>query len=121
MTPQRATILSVLRATRSHPTAEEIHREVLKQLPRVSLGTVYRNLGVLVDEGMVRRLAGRGSSHRFDGDVRLHHHAYCTECGRVIDVSLPEDPELLARVEQDSGLRVTSWHIEFEGVCRDCR
>lgn len=120
MTPQRATVLAALRATRSHPTAEEIHREVQQTIPRISLGTVYRNLQVLVDEGMALRLATKSGSHRFDGDTSPHHHGWCRHCGRVLDVNLPEDPEWLADVERESGLAVEAWHITFEGVCAEC-
>ena len=120
MTPQRAAILEVLRRHPDHPTAEEIYEEVQQNLPRISLGTVYRNLQVLVEEGYATRLAAVQGHHRFDGQTTDHHHVICRSCGRVANVSLEQDPELLVAVTRQSGYELLSHRMEFEGVCGHC-
>src|SRR6266851_3125600 len=87
LTGPRRVVLDVVRATESHPTAEWVHRMVRRRLPRVSLGTVYRNLRVLVAEGLVKELSGPHA--RFDGNLSEHHHFTCLACGRISDVQAP--------------------------------
>ena len=77
-------VLDVVRGTDAHPTAEAIHRLVRRRLPRVSLGTVYRNLRLLVAEGLVKEVSGPHA--RFDGNTSDHHHFTCLVCGRIADV-----------------------------------
>src|SRR5882724_3587546 len=85
LTGPRRVMLDVVRATESHPTAEWVHQMVRRRLPRVSLGTVYRNLRLLVAEGLVNELPGPHG--RFDGNVSDHHHFTCLGCGRITDVA----------------------------------
>src|SRR5262245_65856772 len=84
LTGPRRLVLEVVRSTDAHPTAEAIHQTVRRRLPSVSLGTVYRNLRVLVEEGLVKELPGPHA--RFDGNLREHHHFTCLGCGRIADV-----------------------------------
>src|SRR5688500_2570446 len=85
LTGPRRVVLEVVRGTDSHPTAERVHEMVRRRLPRVSLGTVYRNLRLLVETGLVKELPGPHA--RFDGNATDHHHFTCTECGRIVDVA----------------------------------
>ncbi|HEV8440266.1 MAG TPA: transcriptional repressor [Methylomirabilota bacterium] len=87
LTGPRRVVLEVVRATEAHPTAETVHRMVRRRLPRVSLGTVYRNLRLLVAEGLVKELPGPHA--RFDGNTSEHHHFTCLGCGRIADVAGP--------------------------------
>ncbi len=123
LTGPRRVVLEVVWGTDSHPTAEWVHAKVRRRLPRVSLGTVYRNLRVLVAEGLVRERPGPHA--RFDGNVSDHHHFTCTACGRIVDVAGPladsQARALSARVASLTGLRVTHQRIEFYGRCRSCR
>jgi Fe2+ or Zn2+ uptake regulation protein len=121
MTPQRIAVLEALRATASHPTAEELRVLVQEVMPKVSLGTVYRNLHLLVEEGWVRRLPTPQGSHRFDADLSAHLHVICRECGRISDVHLEIDSEFRDRVSSLTGYREISQHVEFRGVCPGCR
>ncbi|MHC4471886.1 MAG: Fur family transcriptional regulator [Planctomycetota bacterium] len=121
MTPQRAAILDVLKSTSSHPTADEVYAAVQKRIPRISLGTVYRNLQVLVEEGYAARLAPSEGSHRFDGEVAEHHHLVCQECGRIDDLHLETDRSLLSRIARRTGYEVLSQRTEYTGVCAGCR
>ncbi len=91
LTNPRRLILEVVQGTDVHPTAEWIHRRVRRGAPRVSLGTVYRNLRLLAGEGLVREMAdGRGLG-RFDGNLGDHQHVICSDCGRISDLDVPFD------------------------------
>jgi Fur family transcriptional regulator, peroxide stress response regulator len=123
LTDPRRVLLDVVRGTDAHPTAEVVHRLVRKRLPRVSLGTVYRNLRLLVAQGLVKELEGPHA--RFDGNTSEHHHFTCLGCGRIIDVAgpvtEPHSRALCTRVAAESGFSVTYHHIEFYGRCATCR
>ena len=122
LTGPRRVVLEVVRGTDSHPTAEQVHELVRRRLPRVSLGTVYRNLRLLVAEGLVNELTGPHA--RFDGNVSDHHHFTCLGCGRIADVAgtmtEPHSRALCLRVTQ-SGLSVSHHRIDFYGRCPECR
>ena len=120
-TRQREVILEELRNLSSHPTAAGLYEIVRRRLPRISLGTVYRNLELLAEMGAIQKLDLAGSQARFDGNVDRHHHVRCTGCGRVDDV--PGAPLDLARVKHNdcSGYEFLGYRLEFVGICPDCR
>jgi Fe2+ or Zn2+ uptake regulation protein len=120
MTPQRRAILRILLESDGHPTAEEIYDRVQKEIPRISLGTVYRNLQVLVDEQYVNRLPATEGSHRYEKVAVAHHHAVCVDCRRIIDVHLEEDPRLREQLSQRYGFEVADHRTEFRGLCSEC-
>ena len=122
MTPQRRVILEELGKTSSHPTADWIYRKVRRRLPRISLGTVYRNLDILSKHGMIRTLERAGTQKRYDGNVREHYHVRCVQCGRIAD--LPVEP--LKPIKRVLNLKVpnfilTDLHLELFGLCSECR
>lgn len=117
LTAQRAEILAELRAAHDHPTAAELFARLRPRLPRLSLGTVYRNLDVLAAEGLIARLAGHGAEARWDGMVAAHDHARCRGCGAVADIPaarLTEPPEL------PMGFVVEGRRFEYTGFCAAC-
>ena len=122
MTKQRRMIVEELRKTTSHPTADWIYRKVRRRLPRISLGTVYRNLELLTEHGVIRTLETAGTQKRYDGNVREHYHVRCVQCGRIAD--LPVEP--LESVKKVLNLKVpdftlTGLHLELFGLCSKCR
>lgn len=120
LTNQRKVILEELRAVTSHPTADELYRQVRKRMPRISLGTVYRNLEVLSSLGLVRKLENAAGQKRFDGDMSPHHHIRCELCGKVGDIFHVEDiPGLTEKLE--TPFQVTGYSIEFSGICPECQ
>lgn len=120
MTKQRATILAELRSLTSHPTADEIYSLVRQKLPRISLGTVYRNLELLTETREVLKLEYAGFQKRFDGNIHDHQHVRCIVCGKVADVEhLAETPQL-PESTQVPGFTVLSARVEFFGICKDC-
>jgi Fur family ferric uptake transcriptional regulator len=120
-TRQREVILKELRRLRSHPTAVGLYEIVRRRLPRISLGTVYRNLERLADMGVIQKLVWAGSQARFDGNADCHHHVRCTRCGRVDD--LPGPPLDLAKVKYDDchGYQLFGYRLEYLGICPRCR
>lgn len=121
MTKQRQTILDVLRSTNSHPTADWIYEEVRRLIPNISLGTVYRNLGILKEMGEVMELDFGSTFSRYDGNPANHYHFKCVRCGNVYDLEM----SLLTKLERDVELQtnhsITYHRLEFYGICEHCR
>lgn len=121
MTEQRQVILEELRRLKTHPTADELYDLVRRRLPRISLGTVYRNLELLAEQGQALRLDQAGGARRFDGDVSEHCHARCLECGAVTDAGpFPAFPPLGPSLVPP-GYQLTGCRFEFVGYCPACR
>ena len=119
MTKQRAVILEVLRSVHSHPTADEIYGMVREKLPRISLGTVYRNLELLTNTGEILRLDRAGIQKHFDGNTMPHYHVRCRRCGKIGDVSLPAAIPAMTNA-QAKDFTIQEMEVEFMGLCRDC-
>lgn len=103
-------------------TADDVYGRVRKQIPNISLGTVYRNLEVLVQTGQIRKLTlGCGRKH-YDGGVHKHYHLRCGKCGLVVDVSAKAFPDLdKAAARGVDGFEITGHELEFTGICEKCR
>jgi len=120
MTRQRAAILAELRRRTDHPTADELYAEVRRRLPRISLGTVYRNLERLAAEGAIHKLCPAGRS-RFDADTTDHCHVRCLGCGRVDDIEGEPPPDLRGAFRDRTGYEIVGHHVELLGWCPRCR
>jgi len=118
---QREAILTALRATDSHPTVDWIYDRVRKEMPTISLGTVYRNLRLLRECGEVQEIDMSGAHNRFDGNPENHYHFRCQKCGSVFDVDEIVDKELDERVARSTGFQISHHRLEFRGLCRECR
>jgi len=121
MTTQRQVILEELQSVKSHPTAGELCAMVRRRLPRISLGTVYRNLDILSRAGLIQKLDVAGQEMRFDGNTMNHYHLRCLDCGRVFDVDMDLLPGVEERLSQESGFEVLGHRLEFVGRCEACR
>lgn len=118
-TRQRELILEFLRASEAHPTAAQTHAALLRRMPNLSLGTVYRNLEVLVSEGVVEELpSARGA--RYDGNPKLHHHFICEACGAIDDLHLQAPPSLAQKLRRARGRTASRVRIDFFGLCEAC-
>jgi Fe2+ or Zn2+ uptake regulation protein len=120
-TRQKEIVLLVLQGAREHPTADWIYEQARKQIPRISKGTVYRNLAVLRDEGKISELELIGTVARYEIRREPHDHFQCHYCGRIIDLKQPVDTGLDRKVEKKTGLKISYHQLEFRGVCLDCQ
>jgi Fur family peroxide stress response transcriptional regulator len=118
-------MISQTLAQSDHPTAAEVYERVRHDCPQISLGTVYRNLAAMAQDGEVLRLSFLGDPDRFDPNTHEHFHAVCSVCGRIFDTDDTLLPELIAgldqAVEQSTGIRVEERTLHFSGVCQQCR
>lgn len=118
---QREKILSLLRATKSHPSAEWIYRQLKKELPRLSLGTVYRNLNTLIEQKLIQKLPLEDGTDRFEATIAPHYHLICERCGSVLDFTMPHPIDINRNTEKLSGFKVTRHRIDFFGLCKKCQ
>lgn len=120
-TRQREAILKVLKGTRSHPTADWIYSEVRKEIPNISLGTVYRNLRVLTENGEISEIDLSGKLSRYDACMESHYHFRCDKCGKVFDLHETVNKGMDEKIARDTGFWVTHHRLEFRGLCKDCQ
>jgi len=121
MTKQRVVILNTLNRLRTHPTADELYDVVRRELPHVSLGTIYRNLDLLARSGHIRKVDTGGSQARFDAEREPHHHVRCQGCGRVDDVKITPGTRIQHPPLSEHGFEILDYRIAFEGRCPECR
>ncbi len=118
---KREAILTALCSTTTHPTAEWVYQTLKPTQPDLSLATVYRNLNLFREQGMIQSVGVVNGRERFDGNAAPHCHFICQTCGAVLD--LPEFPmkkELDQVVNEQYGLRVDHHELVFHGVCSQC-
>ena len=120
MTKQKAVVYEILCSTDTHPTADWIYEQARKRIPEISLGTVYRNLNLLVETGEIQKLTcGDGSDH-FDGNVSQHYHFVCTECHQVYDMEMGPLTSLDQTAQQSAPGQIHSHSVLFYGTCQKC-
>ncbi len=120
-TRQRTVVLEELKKLSCHPTAAKLHEIARARLPKISLGTVYRNLELLAQNGVIQKLDISGGEARFDGNPERHYHVRCIHCGRVDDVhNLPEG-FVEGQVQNLAGYDIVGFRLDFLGVCPDCQ
>lgn len=117
---QRQRILEEVQRSCDHPTAAMVFERLLPDMPRLSLGTVYRNLNQLCDAGQLRKIPLADGSCRFDGNLHAHSHIVCMHCGTVADVMLPELPALQEAVTRETDFDLHTYEIVMHGSCHEC-
>ncbi|MGV7927789.1 MAG: transcriptional repressor [Spirochaetota bacterium] len=117
---QRERILELLQGTKSHPSADWIYERLRKDFKNLSMGTVYRNLGILIDQGFVRKIDFGSTFDRFDANVSRHYHFVCEKCGAISDVEMPFDDTLNRKAGRAGNFEVRNHRIEFFGICEKC-
>ena len=118
---QRELIYKTVMENKVHPTAEFVYNYLKKDNPQLSLGTVYRNLQQLSDNGEISRLSIPNQPDRFDGIIEEHYHAVCEKCGRIYDIHINEVPEIDRLVAEKTGLDITGHEIIFKTLCPMCK
>ena len=118
---KRNAILTCLRETTTHPSAEWVYAQLKPEIPDLSLGTVYRNLALFKSQGLITSLGTVDGVERFDGNTQNHVHFVCTGCSGVTDVEgFSILPSLQEAAERDLGGQVTGCQITFTGLCPEC-
>ena len=121
MTNQREIILRELIRCQRHLTADELYDIVKKVMPRISLATVYRNLEILSEAGIIGKLEISGRQKRFDYAPEEHDHIYCVVCHRVDNLEIEHKGLTLKEFEAVAGYSVTGCRLEIVGVCPECQ
>jgi Fur family transcriptional regulator, peroxide stress response regulator len=117
---QRERILSILQNTDTHPTASWVYDELKKEFNNLSMGTVYRNINILVDQNLVQKIEAGSSFDRFDANTDVHYHFICKECGCIDDLPLEKMADLNKMVSRETGYQAESHRLDFYGVCPAC-
>ena len=121
ITPQRHAVLEYLIEAEIHPTADDIYKALEGKFPNMSVATVYNNLRVFKDIGLVRELTYGDASSRFDYNTTKHYHVICESCGKIVDFHYPSLDEVEALAETVTGFEVSHHRLEIYGTCPDCK
>jgi len=120
-TKQRLAVLKALQNTKSHPHANWIYEKVRKEIPHISLGTIYRTLGILREAGLLRELDYGSSLSHYDANTENHAHTVCTNCRRIDDLQSPLPDNLEEHASKATDFLITDHRLEFYGLCPHCR
>lgn len=120
-TIQKQLVIDTVNQLHTHPSAEEIYTAVLEKAPHISKATVYRNLAHLSEIGEILKIEVPNASDRFDFNTKPHHHMKCTMCGRLSDVSVVSDIDVMDKAKAEDGAKLTGYQLLFDGVCKSCR
>lgn len=120
-TIQKDLVLKTVQGLKRHLTAEEVYEFIKKDHPTIGKGTVYRNLGILAEEGAIRKVEVPDGPDRFDFTLKNHYHVECIRCGEVFDVDMDEVTDLNGRIHDTHGMQFLNYDIFFKGICPVCR
>ena len=118
---QRELIYQTVLETHVHPTADLVYQLVREQLPTISLGTVYRNLNLLSEQGQLRKISLPSQPDHFDGRLEDHQHILCEKCAKVFDIPLPESCDWVRLLDDHPDFTVTGCTVHLTGICPACR
>lgn len=117
---QRNRVLELLRSTESHPTADWLYNQLKNEFPKLSLGTVYRNLSILEGQGLVKKIHFGSTFDRFEANTTPHYHLVCEECGKIVDFELPIYDDINRQAKKKTSFNIHHHKLEFFGVCENC-
>ena len=118
---KRDAILTCLHQTKVHPSADWVYNQLKPQIPDLSLGTVYRNLALFKEQGLIISVGTVKGVERFDGNTDFHIHFICTECGAVLDLEgTPDLSGMRSGAEAELGSQIQGCQITYSGICREC-
>lgn len=119
---KRDAILNCVKCTKVHPSADWVFAQLKPDISNLSLGTVYRNLSLFKEQGLIISLGTVKGIERFDGNVEPHVHFMCNQCGKILDLDSVEVPESLANtIASENGLVVNNCTLTFTGLCSECK
>ncbi len=117
---QKDAILETLKNTKCHPTADWVYTEVRKSIPNISLGTVYRNLSKMSEEGIIKKLILGTSSEHFDGDISPHYHISCVDCNKIFDIHEKPVIDINKWASELFSGEIYEHYTVFAGKCSSC-
>ncbi|MGB9857630.1 MAG: Fur family transcriptional regulator [Dictyoglomaceae bacterium] len=120
-TKQRKIVMDILKSTKEHPDALWIFQRAQEMTSKISLGTVYRTLDLLVREGKINKFYDTNAVARFDGDTTPHHHLICRSCGKILDWSDESLDEKVKEIGERTNFKDISYEIFIYGICPDCQ
>ena len=118
MTKQQQVIMDVIMTAQGHLTADEIYRKAKERIPKIAVGTIYRNLGQMVENHTVRRFSVKGEPDHYDGNMAAHEHLICERCGQICDVEIEG---LAEYIQKKTGEKLTALDLELKYICAECR
>lgn len=119
---QREIILEVIKNNRTHPTAEEIYILVTKKEPKISRSTVYRNINILVEKGIIEKITITTGPDRYDYLYEEHYHAICKVCGKAFDFYYKfEKDTLISNIKKQTNVDIDINSITINGICEKCK
>ncbi|WP_179396291.1 Fur family transcriptional regulator [Lacticaseibacillus absianus] len=121
ITPQRDAIIQFMIASTAHPTAEMIYAALAPQFPRMSVATVYNNLKLLLDLGLIEEMNVGDVATHYDFALIPHYHAVCTNCGKIVDFVYPGLVDVEQVAAGKTGFAVSGHHLEVYGLCPECQ
>jgi len=119
--PKRNRILEMIRASDKHPSADWIYEQMKKEYPGISLGTIYRNLKILEEGGLIYVASTGGEISHYDANPSLHHHITCESCGKIADIEYEIDTRIFNDIKAINGFEITSRRLSFQGICPECQ
>jgi len=121
ITPQRLAIAKILAKSEGHPSVENIHGQIKKDFPTMSLATVYRNILLIKSLGEVLEIGFPDGSNRYDGNRPYPHpHVICIRCKKIIDPDLDSLDEMKKEVAEETNFKILNHRLDFFGICSDC-
>ena len=120
-TIQRQIIFNAVLDLENHPSAEDVYNHIKPNYPSISLGTVYRNLNLLSENGKLLKVAIANSADRFDHNIDSHYHIQCSKCKKLYDIDIPYFEQIDNEVSNRTEFNITNHHIIFDGICQQCQ
>jgi Fur family transcriptional regulator, peroxide stress response regulator len=121
LTHQREVIYRTVTELKDHPSPESIYERVRREIPSISLGTVYKNIKTFVDAGLVKEVSPHHGTLRLEANLHAHHHLVCTKCKAIVDIEEAEVEPVHWKRRPPKGFRVDRYSVEFYGLCPNCR
>lgn len=118
---QRELILQTLQKNAIHPSAEQLYELIKREEPAISLATVYRNLNLLAQQKIIKKIDGLEETSHFDHNICPHHHFFCKKCKRIFDINIDIIPNKIDEFLQKDGMNVEEYEVSFRGICANCQ
>lgn len=118
---QRDIILKIVRESDDHPTADMVYNRARTSISNISLGTVYRNLNLLSEQGLIKKFKIVGDNERFDKTIVMHSHFVCRHCGKVIDIMEESMDSFINELSKKTDAKIERYEVSLLGICSHCQ